>query len=281
MEEEDQELAEKIRTNPHEYIAELKKFRGGDVIRRGYAHEVGSKLTVIKNIGYILKSEIESLTEKLSIPREEIEKIYANIDLLERNSNQLNSISQIIHISSLNKSELQKNQEWVNLEELVRENILAHQLELEKSKIKVLYCYDCQNNTPIKTYFNRAALTILPHTLMTNLLRHAQEGSLSKQGLKIKDGNLEYIIENHLGGSRDEYGMNTKVGLKLVERIVGEMGGKVGLYEIPKDYSKYEFKEFHGYKDEVNKVCSEDEKVFGVKIKFPFLEPTMRPLERS
>ncbi len=278
MEDEDHELAERIRINPHKYIAELKKLNGGDSIRRGFAHEVSNKICIIKNIGTILKKDLDSLAQRLSIPPEEITGIYSKINMLERNSEQLNSISEIINISALNRTELQKNSEWINLEELVRENISAHQLELEKSKIKILYCYDHKNNSPIRTYFNRAALTILPHTLMTNLLRHTQEGSLSKQGLRIRDdGNLEYIIENHLGGSRDEYGMNTKVGLALVEKIVGEMGGKRILYETPKDYSKYKFQEIHGYNDNVN---FEDEKVFGVKLIFPILEPIIKPSEK-
>ena len=260
--------------NTPEYIAELEGIIHLDRQMKGIVgHEIRNRLHLLTGFPKMLINSLKDLREDCTITPEQKFKLIDYSEIILRNVKQLESIATLLSLGSISHRELKKSSEQINLEEAVRNNILSLERELEKNNLGIFYQYDRLNGEPICIHANKGFIDAIMNTILFNLIKHAPQYSLSRQGIRIKDSNLELITENLVGKSREEYGSRTGVGIYLLELASHQLKGKLELYLTPSN-GKYQFQEIIGYKD-AQELKEHD--TFGIKLSIPMTELTFHP----
>lgn len=264
--------------NSAEYIAELEEIVHNDrQLKKIVGHEMRNRLNAIQGFPYLLTQKIKLIpdNEPLS-PDKKLEIIELSEDI-QRNVKQLLSISTVLALSSIKYKDLKTASEQFNLEEAVRDNLSSLEKEFRKNNLGILYEYNKKDEEPIYIYAHEGFMNAVINTILFNVIKHAPEYSLSRLGLSIQNKSLELICENLIGKSRQEYGLNTGVGLYLLDLARRQMKGELKI-EINKANRKYHLSELVGYKN-VGELENHD--VFSLRFYIPMKELTFQPPKKQ
>ena len=260
------------------YIAELEGMVHKDrQMRKIVGHEMRNRLNILQNFPLILIKNINRLQENQPITEEQKYNLLDYSETILRNVRQLESITTLLSLGSISHRDIKSQAQRINLEETVRNNTLSLEKELKKNNLGILYQYDRQNGEPISIHTHEGFMNAIASTIMFNLIKHAPKYSMSRQGIKINEQNLELVTENLVGISREGYGSQTGVGIYLLELAAQQLRGKLELY-LPPSKETYEFQEIIGYKDAQE---LENHDTFGVKLTIPMSELAFHAPKKS
>lgn len=262
----------------YEYIKELENnLHKNKEKDRAVGHEMRNRLNVLMGFTQLFLKDISKLQAGQIIDQEKISRLLEYGEIIIRNEHQLESIASLQTLGSIRHRDLIASSQTINLEEVVRNGILSLEKELQKNNLAIDFLYDRTNGSPISIFYNEGFMNAIMSTITFNLIKHAPKYSLSKQGIKIKEDNLEIISENLIGDSRQEYGSKTRIGVYLLELAARQSRGKLELYTNPSKET-YQNRERIGFQYAYE---LEGHDTFGVKLTIPMREFTYHAPKRT
>ena len=256
--------------DPVQYIAELEEInRHHKEGMRLVGHEIGNRLNSLSGFPELMSARVR----KLPILEEERKVLADYCSIIKKNIKQLETISTILHLSSLKHKDLIASSKQFDIEEMIKENIQSLEWDFLRNNLGISYEYNRKQEESIYIHAHEGFMTATINTILFNLLKHAPEYSLSRFGVSIQNENLEIICENLIGKSREEYGKKTGVGFYLLEMAKKQLRG--GL-ELKSNYldREYQHKEIIGYQD-AEKLPHHD--IFSLRFYIPMKELTFVP----
>lgn len=258
-----------------EYIAKLEQLvEHGKTLREIVGHEMRNRINSMINFPWLLAKEINSDPD---LTPEAKSKMTGICDIIKKNAKQLESIATILHLGSLNHTDLKKASKQFNLEEMTRENILSLEKDLIDNQLGISYEYNRIEESPIYVFAHEGFMNATLNTTLFNLIKHAPKGSMSRLGLSIQGESLELLCENLIGKSREGYGSNTGVGFYLLDLARKQMRGTLKL-ETSRAEREYQRREVIGYKDAKE---LEDHDIFSLRFSIPMKELTFHPPKKQ
>ncbi len=254
----------------HEEIARLRlqlshadeQVKAEEMIRASFGHEVSNSMSLINSPLTMLNRELAKLANEYGIPQERMSAPYQLTGILKSGTSKTEKLAKAIFQTSSSQDQMKSNV----LEDLVRNDLNSIRLELEKHEIKVIFAYDRPNSVPIYVESPEDMILSMISTCGTNILRHAEKGTVVKIGLRLKDHAILTYENQYIGDSRNEYGMNTGTGLKIIKYNTKKIGGIMQLYENPSSESHYDFHDVIGHPTGNESL---NEKIFGVRMLLP------------
>jgi len=214
-----------------------------------------------------------NLVEEYGVDKETT-KIF---ETLHKTGNVMNDLTGMLSLYRLSKEEIKKDSEYFALEDLAREHAIIRDKEMRDSKINLFLRYNrlpYPYHSPIEMCANKTLLHSIWGTLFTNSIEWAPKTSTIFQAFKIKEGNLEIIMENEYGEKKVRLrGSGKGTGTPFVKDMAALFGGSFTTYKTNSQMDKnYDIREWWGYKEGEN--LNKNTKIFGAKVVIPMLELT-------
>lgn len=158
------------------------------------------------------------------------------------------------------------------MEDIALRNLKIYEHFLRDTKKAEIKLY---SNRPCFIYSHPALFDAILGTITENSIEYAPKDSIIKQGIRrFKEDlneNLEIIVENKIGNSREDLGFGLKkgAGTDFVKEIVENFKGKYEEYQNPREFKEYEIIENFGKNIKRESKEIQELPTYGIRINIP------------
>ena len=250
---------------------DIEAIKDADFLRRAFGHELGNARLKM-NLIHKVKEHFEKIPSEYRTPELEI-----YIRSITNGVHTLNELSNLLELSSLGEDEIMK---YSTRFELIRD-VLSPLLKTDSEELTDLgLTWKLYHEESCPVFFHEQLIYTCLHSIAGNAKKFSPPSSIVHQAVRIKDGELEIVVENKNAGRREgiAIGKDLGIGLPMTRHIFKKINGNVEIYPSKNfsDFQEYPLSKQFGLGVEKDE-SPDGYDIFGIKIKIPMSSITWYP----